>query len=248
MTTLLERRYLPLQIEPISVTARAGGHKTISGYAAVFHRSDDPRTQCAIADGVVERIRPGAFDRALREAHDVRALYNHSPDNLLGRTSSGTLRLSVDSRGLRYEVDFDPKDSDHQRVLVKIERGDLTGSSFAFRASAVTWEDNQGEDSIRWVEDVTLYDVGPVTYPAYSATTTGLRSEHEIKTLLDERDSWVAFERRKAQWASLKALIAGERDATASRRAKLEQLKAAAAEDCAYSRRRAQLAEMKAKL
>ncbi|MCC6493229.1 MAG: HK97 family phage prohead protease [Pirellulales bacterium] len=177
----IERRFSPARI-----TTRANGRQTIAGYAAVFYRPGDAATQCRLMDDAVERIRPGAFNRAPTERHDVRGLFNHDPDNLLGRTAAATLRLSVDSTGLRYEIDVDPADPDHSRVLAKIDRGDLTGSSFAFRPLKITWEENDGGDSIRWIEDLQLFDVGPVTFPAYEASSTGLRSV-ELEAIEAER-------------------------------------------------------------
>jgi HK97 family phage prohead protease len=171
---VIERRFVPTGSAPVGVTSRGNGEKTISGYAAVFYRSGTPGTEYRLWDDAVERISRCAFDRAIREKHDVRGLFNHDPNNLLGRYSSGTCRYSIDANGLKYEIDFDPSDPDHQRVIAKIDRGDLTGSSFAFRVNAATWEDRMGLPSIRWIDDLTLFDVGPVTWPAYDATTTGL--------------------------------------------------------------------------
>ena len=188
----LERRFVSPQCAPVTVEERADGKKVIAGYAAVHYSASDAGTQYRLYDDLVERIREGAFTRACQEKHDVRGLYNHDPDNLLGRSSSGTCRYSVDAKGLKYEIDVDPQDPDHQRVLAKINRGDLNGSSFAFRATKVTWEDNEGSDSVRWVEDVTLYDVGPVTYPAYDATTTGLRAEDGRGVVEEEVKEWKA--------------------------------------------------------
>lgn len=176
----------------VKTTYRSDG-AVITGYSAVFYNGL-PGTQYSLGDGMVERIRPGAFDRALVERHDARALYNHDPDNLLGRVSSGTCRLSVDHLGLRYEITADRNDPDHQRVLAKIKRGDLSGSSFAFQPTKVTWEDKDGI-SIRWIDDLQLFDVGPVTYPAYGASTTGLRAE-ELEAIQAERDQWPALQLR----------------------------------------------------
>ena len=92
--------------KPVTVETREDGTTTISGYAAVYHRSEDAGTQYQLMDSYYERIKPGAFDRALAEKQDVRALFNHDANHVLGRTTSGTCRLSCDSVGLRYEVDL----------------------------------------------------------------------------------------------------------------------------------------------
>lgn len=170
-----ERRMTPAG--EIRIEERAGGGKTVSGYAAVFHRAGESGTEYRLGPDIVERIAPTAFNRAIQEKHDARALFNHDPNMLLGRAGAGTLRLSVDQRGLKYEIDL--ADTTVGRdVAASIARGDLAGSSFAF---SIKGKDGQrfekGKDhDVRHILDVDLYDVGPVTYPAYESTTTGLRS------------------------------------------------------------------------
>lgn len=142
----------------------------LTGYAAVFYRGA-PEQEFRIAPQLVERISAGAFDRALRE-DDVRALFNHDANLILGRKSAGTLRLSVDERGLKYEIDAGTKLG--RQVVESVERGDITGASFGFEV-----EDEQfagREPIVRTIRSVKLYDVGPVTFPAYSATEAEVRS------------------------------------------------------------------------
>jgi len=180
----VERRFVPCDNQAIGIEQRDDGSKVIVGYGAVFYRTEDSGTEYELWDNVFERISPTAFDRAIKESHDVRGLFNHDASNLLGRVSSKTLRLSTDKTGLRYEIDVDMDDPDHQRVVRKIERGDLTGSSFAFKPTMTRWED-QDDQEVRWIDDVDLFDTGPVTYPAYTSATTGLRSDHgrdEVET------------------------------------------------------------------
>jgi hypothetical protein len=145
----------------------------IVGYAAVFYDPNVPGTAFRLWSDVEERIMPGAFDAAIRE-DDVRALFNHCPDFVLGRSKSGTLRLSVDARGLRYEID--PPDTQAARdVLAMLRRGDVSGSSFAFSERSRTIRELPGMYVIE-LNDVQLFDVGPVTYPAYTATEAAARS------------------------------------------------------------------------
>ena len=198
---------------------RAKKAKMIRGIAAVFYKASDPQTEYWLWDDIVERLMPGCFDRAIKENQDVRGLYNHEPDHLLGRVSSGTLRLSVSATGLNYEIDQDPADPDHTSVAAKIDRGDLTGSSFAFIARRTVWLEETDADGnriwVRQIEDVDLYDVGPVTWPAYAATTAG-RSQHrsgssqipiDVQAVIAERDAWLA-DRRAAQQAQEDADVA----------------------------------------
>lgn len=162
----------------------------ITGYAAVFY-DGTPETEYEIVDGLRERIMPGAFDRAMNEGHDVRGLFNHNADLLLGRTKSGTCRLSVDSRGLKYDIPLDPSDPDHLRVAAKLKRGDVNGSSFCFVAQKQDWKD-EGDMTYREVRDVDLYDVGPVVFPAYTASSSALRSIDGAEQAKAEADAWKA--------------------------------------------------------
>lgn len=151
--------------------------KVVRGYAAVFYNADAPEgTEFELYYDVVERIMPGAFDRALKESHDARGLFNHDPNWLLGRVSSGTIRLSIDAVGLKYEIDQNDADPQWQSVAAKIDRGDITGSSFGFVVRAATWLETKQDDKRIWyrqIEDVDLYDVSPVTWPAYTGTSAG---------------------------------------------------------------------------
>ena len=115
---------------------------------------------------------PGAFDKTLRE-DDIRALWSHDTSKVLGRKSAGTLRLSVDAKGLRYEID--PPDTQIGRdAITSIRRGDVTGSSFGFVPRA-TVEKKEGNQYIDEQHDLQLMEVSPVAFPAYSATSVGVR-------------------------------------------------------------------------
>ncbi|QDV24397.1 HK97 family phage prohead protease [Aureliella helgolandensis] len=161
----------------LAAVKRADATSPIKGIAAVYYRADAPGTEYWLWDDMVERIHPGAFDRAIAENHDARALYNHDAAAILGRVSAGTCRLSLTEEGLAYEIDADASDPDHQRVSAKLDRGDVTGSSFAFITRKVVWEEEKLDNGqwlyIRNVHDLDLFDVGPVTWPAYEATAAG---------------------------------------------------------------------------
>lgn len=152
-----------------------GGNPRVVGYAAMFNRLSED------LGGFKETIDPKAFDRAL-ERCDVRALVNHDMNLLMGRTSSGTLRLEPDGTGLK--MDFEPPKSPMtEHYLASIERGDMTGSSFSFTVDVPDgddWDDDeetgQRVRTVRSVRD--LFDVGPVTFPAYLDTTVASRSLH----------------------------------------------------------------------
>ncbi len=179
--------------------------KGIGGLGAVFY-DGTPRTEFPLWTGAVERIMPGAFDEAVdkKTGDDVRGLFNHDPNMVLGRTESGTMRLKSSKEGLEYEID--PAETNVFRdVSQHLERGDVTGSSFSFTIRKT----EDGEIGERWYDDeernlhvrevtaAKLFDVGPVTFPAYSASTAGLRSEDgngpESELFVEARSSFEEF-------------------------------------------------------
>tara|TARA_R100000951_G_scaffold112995_1_gene114258 strand:+ start:159 stop:788 length:630 start_codon:yes stop_codon:yes gene_type:complete len=130
----------------------------VVGHASVYNRLSEN------LGGFKEIIAPGAFDDVLGD--DVRALINHDSNLILARTTSGTLELSTDETGLKYEFTI-PETSYGKDLAVSMERGDISQSSFAFTVDDDTWETVNGED-VRTITKVKrLYDVSPVTYPAY---------------------------------------------------------------------------------
>lgn len=191
----------------LKMETREDQSKFIRGYAAVFYDEADPAgTEYWLWSDVVERLMPGCFDRALKEKHDARCVFNHDPDALLGRVSAGSLRLSVDAKGLLYECDQDNADPDWQRVAAKIDRGDVTGSSFAFLPTRTTWTEVKADQQTYWVrgiEEVDLFDASPVTWPAYTGTTAGRSDQQRIveasaserASIMAERDRFMARHR-----------------------------------------------------
>lgn len=206
---------------------RMDGEATkISGYAAVFNQFSHD------LGGFKEKIAPGAFTRVLGSNPNILGLFNHDMDNLLASTAAGTLRMEEDGRGLRYEFDLDTTDPDHQRVIAKVRRGDLRGSSFAFKTNPKTdeWTTDGRNYPVRIVHEVSaLRDVGPVTAPAYGQTegkgkALALRSLADlIDTPVDElvaEPDLEAFLRRAAedQTDSADAAASTSEDAAADER------------------------------
>jgi HK97 family phage prohead protease len=188
----IERRYTT-GANRVGIEKRADGKPKIVGYASVFHRADDPGTEYWLWPGeIVERIMPTAFDRAAKE-DDVRGLFNHDPNIVLGRNKAGTLRLSVDAVGLRYEID--PPDWAGPQVE-SIGRKDVTGSSFGFSPQDTTFrEEVRGDKTVTIIERnaVQLWDVSPVTYPAYESASVGLRSAaFDPEAVRREVEAWRA--------------------------------------------------------
>ena len=169
----IERRDISFEEAPeaeLTIETRAGGQSAIVGYAAVYNRLS------LDLGGFREIILPGAFDKVLqrqRGKQDVVAVFNHDINIVLGRTSSGTLELSSDDKGLKYSVTPPTTRAD---VLELILRKDVKGSSFAFTVA----KDGESFSSdpagaIRNVREVSgLYDVGPVVHPAYPSSTSGV--------------------------------------------------------------------------
>lgn len=143
------------------------GKAQISGYAAVFNELSDD------LGGFREKIQPGAFSETVKN-DDVRALWNHDSNYVLGRNKAETLRLSEDEHGLHYEVDL-PDTQWAKDLSESIKRGDVTQSSFGFTVDSDEWSKQDGE-TVRTLTKVTLFDVSPVTYPAYPQTSTSARS------------------------------------------------------------------------
>lgn len=145
-----------------------GSTRELAGYAAVFN------VETVIAGMFREKILPGAFADSMRE-DDIVGLFNHDANFVLGRTANRTVRLAEDRKGLKYEIDLNPEDPEAVRIGALVGRGDVRGSSFAFSV--------QGDDDDEWVQDdpaklplrivkrARLWDVSPVTMPAYPTTT-----------------------------------------------------------------------------
>lgn len=146
------------------------GQRYIEGYAAVFNQwSED-------LGGFVERILPGAFSDAIQTGVDVRALINHNPDLVLGRTTAGTLELSEDEVGLRVRIHL-PETQYARDLLATMERGDVNQMSFGF--SVMTGGDRWSSDGDITRREIVkierLYDVSVVTFPAYPQTAATAR-------------------------------------------------------------------------
>jgi HK97 family phage prohead protease len=168
---------------PVSVSRRgtdypyaAGNQPQIAGLAAVFFNAKDSAgTQYQLESDVYERIGRNAFDRCLRDYDDVRCLWDHNPDFPLGRVMAGNLRLGVTELGLSYMVS--PVDTQIARdVIENIRAGIVTGSSFAFLPTEVQWSE-ENRVYIRTIVDLQLFEISPVTMPAYSSTTAHLQQE-----------------------------------------------------------------------
>lgn len=180
----------------VSGEVRADGKKEgrkIQGYAAVFGEE----TELFFGE-LVEEIAPGAFDNVLGD--DVRALFNHDPNFVLGRNTSGTLRLSVDEKGLAYEIDV-PETNIGNDLLMSVRRGDISQSSFGFTVVKDQWEAlPDGRDKRTILEVGQLFDVSPVTYPAYATTEATARSRPSKQEEKEEVKDAVNADWQTPEW------------------------------------------------
>lgn len=161
--------------------------RTIEGYAALFNS----RTE--IWPGFYEEIAPGAFKNAIGKS-DVRALFNHDQNRILARTSSGTLTIGEDSKGLWYRFEM-PDTTEGNDLLVMIKRGDISQSSFAFMVKTSEWTDMADGSTLRRITDVEMVqDVSPVTFPAYQDTSVAARKKAEEAPKRPELVDWSVIE------------------------------------------------------
>ena len=175
------RQYRYMNPELRAETAK-DGPKMIKGYFAVFD------SEYNMGQGITESVDPGAFDKTL--AGDIRALWNHNTDIVLGRTGVKTLTLKADSHGLYGEIEINENDSDAVNAHARVERGDVSQCSFGFDIIREEYEERpDGSWHFRLME-VELYEVSPCTFPAYKETAISARA-NEVKTLQKrELDIW----------------------------------------------------------
>jgi len=185
----IERRTIAVEMR---VERRDQETPKIVGHAALFNTLSED------LGGFREQIAPGAFAEAVKE-DDVRALWNHNPDHVLGRSKAGTLLLKEDDKGLAIEII--PPDTQLARdLMTSMDRGDITQMSFAFsvKPNGQNWGEGEDGMDVRTLTDVRLYDVSPVTYPAYTQTDVAVRSFREY---LEKKEKTVDYsnERRRLE-------------------------------------------------
>ena len=182
----IERR----NIELIEFRVGMGEDKkpVITGHAAMFNKLSE------ILFDFREKIAPGAFTKSIKK-DDVRALFNHDPNYVLGRNLAKTLKLSEDDLGLAIEID--PPDTQWARDLQEsIRRGDISQMSFGFHTIKDEWFFEKGKIPIRTLTEVQLFDVSPVTYPAYPSTSVACRDYLNSLKTTEQSDGQGALKQR----------------------------------------------------
>ena len=157
-----ERRTVTTQME----FREEGEEKYFEGGGILFNTVTD-------MGWYTEEIDPGAADDVMKD--DVRGQFNHDSNYVLGRTKSGTMTLVKEPTGVRYKIKYNEKDPDH-----------VSGSSFSFDVKDDEWSTRNGRDHRKIKKFKALYDIGPVTFPAYDKTTVAIRSKDRFKSIGDE--------------------------------------------------------------
>lgn len=163
----MERRLITTELRATTTD----GKRKIGGYAAVFN------SLSVVLWDFREEIAPGAFADAIAQ-NNVRALWNHDTNEVLGASANGTLFLAEDATGLRFELEL-PDTQRGRDAYTLIERGDVSQMSFGFRSlpDGSEWRIDEDGMYIRRLLKADLLEVSPVTFPAYPATSVGVRSE-----------------------------------------------------------------------
>lgn len=182
------------------------GKRRLEGYFSVF---DQPYE---VVPGWVETIAPGAFDRALRSGRDVKVLWNHDTNIVLGSTENHTAELREDARGLFGGVEINENDQDAKNVYARVGRRDVTGCSFGFEISRMeeSW-DEDGTYRTRIMEVFPLYEVSPCTFPAYTQTSVTARAKETLEAA--KKKLAQAKEEKQKEWrANMLARLKGEKN------------------------------------
>lgn len=176
----MDHRYLNME----NVQTREDGEDLfIEGYFAVFNSTYE------LWPGATESIAPGAFNDSVSD--DVRALYNHNTDIVLGRTSAGTMEIRQDSHGLWGRIRVNRNDGDAMNAYARIARKDITGCSFGFDIAAQE-TDYREDGTVHWtIKKVSpLYEISPCTFPAYQETVVSARKKDLEDIEAKKREVW----------------------------------------------------------
>lgn len=175
MNAIVEFRNFDTKLEARDATT---GRPRLTGYAAKFNTLSRPIGSLRFR----EKINPIAFDETLASRPDVRFTLNHDPNKVMGRTKAGTLKLSTDRVGLRFDLDV-PDTDPGRDLVVSVKRGDISDCSFSFRTLDDAWSQDENGNPIRTLKKVSLHDgdVSAVAYPAYPNTEINARSLEAIE-------------------------------------------------------------------
>ena len=190
--TIMEKRIFNLESR---FETREDGTEFVSGYGAVFNSKSEN------LGGFYEFISPSAITQETIDKSDIRALINHDQNLVLARSTSGTLKVEVDEKGMRYSFDI-PETSYGKDLAINMKNGNISQSSFAFTiaTNGDNWSTDEEGNDIRTITKIDrLYDVSPVVYPAYSQAESdlvvaqrGLAMYKEKQEIKEEENDLVA--------------------------------------------------------
>lgn len=186
----MEQRVLKMKD---TVTREENGKRYLEGYFAVFNE------QYQVWDGWVETIAPGAFARYLASGADVKVLWNHDSNIVLGSTGNGTASLREDEVGLYGSVEINEADQEAVNAYARVTRRDVDGCSFGFDIARMEeWWDEDSVYHTRITEVDPLYEVSPCTFPAYKGTSISARNKENLE---DARSRYqAAQEQKRKEW------------------------------------------------
>lgn len=185
-------------------TREEGGKRYLEGYFAVFGETYQ------VFDGWIETIERGAFARYLASGEDVKVLWNHDANIVLGSTENGTASLREDEKGLYGSVEINENDQDAVNAYARIARGDVNGCSFGFDvARQEEWWDDDGVYHTKLTEIDPLYEVSACTFPAYKATSISARNKDSLEEA--KKRYLEAQEKKMNEWReNMKTRLKGE--------------------------------------
>lgn len=173
------RRYLPQSISEVRALSTDEGDEHISGKGIVFAQ----RSQRL--GFFYEYIDTRALDSA--DLEDLQAYFNHNADYTLGTLRNGTLSINITGSSLDYDITAPTTQTIRDLVLSPIKRGDVTGSSFMFDIdkNGDEWEQVDGV-YVRYIKRIAkVYEVGPVSMPAYQQTTTDVVAKRSFDAFIE---------------------------------------------------------------
>ena len=196
----MERRTLKMQDAQVR---ERDGARYLEGYFAVFNR------EYQVCWNWMETIAPGAFRAFLESGKDVKVLWNHNHDIVLGSTAACTATLREDDIGLWGSVLINEKDQDAVNAHARVERGDVDGRSFGFDIGRMEedWDGDQYRTVILEVDP--LYEVSPCTFPAYTDTSISARAQQSMEDA--KRRFQEAEQKKRETWrAEMRSRLKGE--------------------------------------
>lgn len=182
-----------------------GGKRYLEGYFSVFNEPYQ------VFDGWVETIERGAFARYLASGEDVKVLWNHDTNIVLGSTENGTASLREDEIGLFGSVEINENDSEAVNAYARVSRGDVSGCSFGFDiARQEEWWDEEGVYHTKLTEIDPLYEVSACTFPAYKGTSISARNKENLDDA--KRRFAEAQEQKRNEWReNIKKRLKGDK-------------------------------------